>query len=124
MPGITGIISADPARACEHTVSSMVAVMQHEPFYRCGSTHHAGSGVAAGWAVHPHSFADRNPIWNETRDVCLVFSGEVFAGSGGDLLNAYATAGPSFIDHLNGTYCGLLIDLDRKSTRLNSSHRP
>jgi asparagine synthase (glutamine-hydrolysing) len=118
MPGITGIISADPARACEHTVRSMVAVMQHEPFYRSGTTQHADAGVAAGWAVHPHSFADSNPIWNETRDVCLVFSGEVFADSGGDLLNAYMAAGPSFIDELNGTYCGLLIDLRRNTAIL------
>lgn len=120
MPGITGIISADPARACEHSVRSMVAVMQHEPFYRSGSTHHAGAGVAAGWAVHPQSFADSNPIWNEAHDVCLVFSGEVFSDSRShtDLLNAYAKAGPAFIDHLNGTYCGLLIDLRRNTAIL------
>lgn len=123
MPGITGIISTNPARACEHTVRSMVAVMQHEPFYRSGSTHHAGAGVAAGWAVHPHSFADSNPVWNDARDACLVFWGEVFSDSGGDLLNAYAKAGPDFIDELNGTYCGLLIDLRRNTAILfNDRH--
>ena len=118
MPGITGIISADPSRACEYSVRSMVAVMQHEPFYRSGSIHHAGAGVAAGWAVHPHAFADSNPIWNEARDVCLVFSGETFSDSGADLLTEYARNGPAFIDNLNGTFCGLLIDLRRHRSML------
>jgi asparagine synthase (glutamine-hydrolysing) len=113
MPGITGIISAHPGRACLDTVRSMVAVMQHESFYRSGCTQQASACVAAGWAVHPNSFADGNPFWNETGDVCVVFSGEVFSDHAVDLLTAYAQAGPAFIDDLNGSFCGVLIDLHR-----------
>jgi hypothetical protein len=71
MPGITGIISADPQRACLDTVRSMVAVMRHEAFYRFGSTQHAGAGVAAGWAVQPNAWAQSNPIWNAAHEARL-----------------------------------------------------
>ena len=110
MPGIAGIISADKSVACVQTLRSMVAVMQHETFYRTGMCE-ASESVLAGWAVLPHSFADRRPIWNAAKDVALVLSGEVFAERAGDLLDAYAQAGPAFIDELNGTFSGLLIDL-------------
>lgn len=108
----------------------MVRAMQHEPFYRCGRLHEPTSGVAAGWAVLAGSFADCLPIWNETRDVCLLLAGEEFSDSGhldtlrrrghrfgpGDasyLIHLYEDIGPAFTDQLNGTFSGVVIDLRR-----------
>ncbi len=127
MPGITGIISPHESLASVATVEGMVDAMRHESFYRTGTVHHERAGVAAGWAVHAGLFADANPIWNATKDVCLLLAGEEFsdpaslaalngtgqqAGEDGRyLVKLYEALGPAFVDELNGTFSGLLVDL-------------
>jgi asparagine synthase (glutamine-hydrolysing) len=127
MPGITGIISPNESLASLAVVDGMVDAMRHESFYRTGSVQHERAGVAAGWAVHAGMFADANPIWNAARDICLILAGEEFSdpsslaplrGTGqrpeGDaryLVQLYEALGPAFLDELNGTFCGLLVDL-------------
>ena len=127
MPGITGIISPNESLASLAVVDGMVDAMRHESFYRTGSVHHERAGVAAGWAVHAGMFAESNPIWNAAKDVCLLLAGEEFSdpssiaalrGTGQHpvddaryLVQLYEALGPAFLDELNGTFCGLLIDL-------------
>ena len=111
-------------------VRGMVDVMRHEPFYTCGSVHDERLGVAAGWAVQQNGFSDRNPFWNEARDICLVLAGEEYSepssvaalrgrnprspvDDAGYLVRWYEALGPKFVEDLNGTFSGLLIDLRR-----------
>jgi len=127
MPGITGIISPHASLANPHAAHGMVEAMRHESFYRTGSLQFEQAGVAAGWAVHAGSFAEANPVWNATRDVCLLISGEEFselselAALRGQaalsiedpryLLALYEALGPRFVEELNGTFSGLVVDL-------------
>src|SRR4051812_5313104 len=81
MPGIVGFITQSrriDARTC---LSQMVSCLEHETFYNAGSSSEAQLGVYAGWVCHAGSYADCQPIWNETRDIALLFSGEHFASS-------------------------------------------
>src|SRR4051794_28355498 len=79
MPGITGIISKSPLGEDERLLNSMVSCLVHEPTYKSGTLVDPSTHSCVGWAVHAGTFSDCNPIWNETKDVCLIFSGEDFA---------------------------------------------
>ena len=89
--------------------------MMHEPFYT--STGHADEklGVWAGSVAHKGSFADRGPIWNETKDICLIFSGEIFNHQTelASLVRMYQEKGTAFLERLNGWFSGVLLDLRR-----------
>jgi asparagine synthase (glutamine-hydrolysing) len=127
MPGITGFISAGPAEARGECAERMVGAMSNESFCRSGVLRHDASQVAVGWVVHEGSFAAQNPYWNAAGTVGLVFFGEEFAdaqtmapiasGSSAShsaqrLLAHYEQVGlDRFLIELNGTFCGLLIDL-------------
>ncbi|HTG44870.1 MAG TPA: hypothetical protein VK633_10095 [Verrucomicrobiae bacterium] len=88
-------------------------------------------GISAGWVSHSGSFSDCMPVWNESKDICLIFSGEVypnhsevdtlrkrgheFAPANAQyLVHAYEEFGLEFLETLNGWFCGIVIDL-RKS---------
>ncbi len=102
--------------------------MLHEPFYVSGTYANEDVGLCVGWVSHGGSFSDCMPLWNERRDVCLIFSGEDFMGveevlqcggrgrdfgSGGAryLIALYEAMGLRFIQKLNGWFSGLLVDL-------------
>jgi asparagine synthase (glutamine-hydrolysing) len=68
------------------------------------------------------------PIWNETKDICLIFSGEDFTDAtnieflkaighefdsenASYLVHLYEEKGPGFIEGLNGWFSGVLMDL-------------
>jgi len=131
MPGITGIIGnasqVDQRNACE----LMLNCMLHESFYSHGSCFNDLPGYWAGWASHRGSFSDCLPIWNERKDICLIFSGEEFSDAerlealkaGGHqfdcrnasyLVHLYEAKGAGFLADLNGSFCGLLADLREK----------
>ena len=128
MPGITGVIGQGPNDARCAALDRMLDVMRREPFYSCGSFRQDRVGLAAGWAVHQGSFSDANPIWNASRDVCLILHGEEFAdtatitglrrGLGSAtaaqadyIVRWYEELGDAFLERLNGSFSGLLIDL-------------
>src|SRR5262245_8886999 len=126
MPGIAGIIAkgdVDPA-----DVQRMMRCMMHELFYTSGVYTNRELGVCVGWVSHGGSYWDCMPLWNERRDVCLIFSGEDFTtaeqirqcGSqwsksetekAGYLLSLYEATGLQFLEKLNGWFSGLLIDM-------------
>jgi asparagine synthase (glutamine-hydrolysing) len=106
----------------------MVQCMMHEPFYASGTFSQDRLGLQIGWVNHKGSFADCLPIWNETKDVVLVFSGEDFAdpedirllraaghdfapGNASYLVHLYEEKGDGFFGSLNGRFSGLIIDL-------------
>lgn len=128
MPGICGIIADQPASQSVAAVQAMVDGMGHESFYNAGKLANERLGLAVGWVCDSGSFSDCLPVWNEARDVCLVFSGEHFgdpqeadslrkAGhnfaevNASYLVHLYEEHGLRFLQLLNGSFSGLLLDL-------------
>src|SRR5437773_3410106 len=106
----------------------MVKCLIHGSFYTDGTYINEKLGLWSGWACHEGSFADCLPIWNEKKDICLLFSGEDFADQteidalrtrghefGLDdasyLVHLYEEMGCEFLEKLNGWFSGVLLDL-------------
>jgi asparagine synthase (glutamine-hydrolysing) len=106
----------------------MVKCLIHEPFYRHDTYINEELGLWSGWACHEGAFGDCLPIWNEKKDICLLFSGEDFADQadidalrvrghefGPDdasyLVHLYEEMGYGFLEKLNGWFSGVLLDL-------------
>jgi asparagine synthase (glutamine-hydrolysing) len=128
MPGIVGIVSQRPSEQYYAQVKSMVKCLKHEPFYTNGTYVNEELGLWSGWACHEGAFGDCLPIWNEKKDICLLFSGEDFADQadidelkkrghefGLDdasyLVHLYEEMGYEFLEKLNGWFSGVLLDL-------------
>ncbi len=128
MPGIVGIISQRPSKEYSPLVESMVKCLKHEPFYSDGTYINKELGLWSGWACHKGAFEDCLPIWNEKKDICLLFSGEDFTDQvdiaalrmrghefGSDdasyLVQLYEEMGCAFLEKLNGWFSGVLLDL-------------
>jgi asparagine synthase (glutamine-hydrolysing) len=135
MPGIVGIIGPGNPKesAIEH--QQMLTCLLHEPFYVSGNYVNERLGLWLGWVAHEHSFSDCNPIWNETKDICLIFTGEDFTDAAeinnlkrkghefnsenaGYLVHWYEEMGLDFIGRLNGCFSGVLVDLRKESAVL------
>jgi len=126
MPGIAGILSKRADQELQHTVISMISVMEYQPFYDSGVYFFPELGIYAGWVAREDSFADRQPFVNHSKDVVLLFSGECFMDNamrskltrqgyepdqGGEwLAHFYEQEGDRFFEKLNGSFSGLLID--------------
>jgi asparagine synthase (glutamine-hydrolysing) len=127
MPGIAGIISnrLNPGNRAE--LDSMIQCMQHESFYKSGKFFSEEAGVAAGWVSHPGSFSDCMPVWNEDKNVCLVFTGEDYQVRAGIdrlrteghlfgeqkasyIVHLYEELGLRFLEQMNGWFSGLIVD--------------
>ena len=128
MPGIVGIISQRPSGQQSAMVKSMTKCLMHESFYTEGTYVNEELGLWLGWVNHEGSFSDCLPIWNEKKDICLLFSGEDFADQadidalrmrghefGSDdasyLVHMYEEMGCEFLEKLNGWFSGVLVDL-------------
>lgn len=135
MPGIAGFAGRVSIARLDEAAERMTRVMRHETFYSSGTCSSDQVGIALGWAVQSGTFADRNPIWNERRDAFLVFCGEEFSddsrlqslrngdgtaiGNHADyLLRWYEEKGPRFVEELNGSFSGVLVDLRRNEAIL------
>ena len=75
MPGVVGMISQIAPGECDAMVSSMLAVMRHEPFYDSGGFACFEQGVFAGWIAHADSFATGRPFRNQKSDIELILCG-------------------------------------------------
>lgn len=128
MPGIVGIIGGRGSGENSHLLQKMVDSLMHDPGYKSGTVQLEKLGVWIGWACHAGSFSDCMPVWNEARDICLIFSGEHFCdpseiyqlrAAGHDcaqenasyLVHAYEERGMRFFEMLNGSFSGVLLDL-------------
>jgi asparagine synthase (glutamine-hydrolysing) len=128
MPGIVGIVSQRPSQEHYGLLKSMVKCLIHEPFYTDGTYINEELGLWSGWACHDGTFGDCLPIWNEKKDICLLFSGEDFADQAeidalrmrghefasedaSYLVHLYEEMGYEFLEKLNGWFSGLLLDL-------------
>src|SRR5205823_6884507 len=128
MPGIVGIISQRPSEQYDALVKSMAKCLIHEPFYTEGTYTNEKLGLWCGWACHKGAFDDCLPIWNEKKNICLLFAGEDFSdqadvgalrrrghefgtGDASYLVHHYEEIGSDFVNRLNGWFSGLLLDL-------------
>ncbi len=109
----------------------MLQCMLHEPFYVAGSLSDPTVNISVGWVSHAGSFCSSMPIWNETKDVCLIFSGEDFADrsdlsslklrghcfnndDASYLVHLYEERGLGFLEALNGWFSGIIVDLRKR----------
>lgn len=128
MPGITGIISNTLKEKNKINLQFMINSMKHEAYYNHGSYINEHIGVYLGWVCHKDSFVDCMPIWNETKDKCLLFYGENFSDreiidslkksghkfnsdDASYLIHLYEQIGDEFFLYLNGFFHGVLIDV-------------
>lgn len=134
MPGIVGLITKMPHAWAEPQVQRMVAALRHEPFYRSGTWIDESSGVYIGWTALPNSFAEEMPVFNESGDVALIFSGEEFsrqraadelkersqsvAGNRSSYLARLYEEERTFPKCLNGMFHGLVRDRNRGTVTL------
>lgn len=128
MPGISGILAPHWSDRESSLLANMHRGMSRESFDVTDSLVLSSAGLGVAWVQHQGSFADCLPVWNETKDICLVFSGENFAddslidglrvrghsfrpGCADYLVHLYEEAGRTFVNQLNGTFCGVIVDL-------------
>src|SRR5262245_55777752 len=113
----------------------MAAWLVHDPSYFMGSYANDALGVHVGWAKREGSFAEAVPIWNASRDACLICVGENFmepaevrglcgasdgthGSTAGYLMALYEAQGSRFVEHLNGWFVGIVIDLRTRTAIL------
>lgn len=131
MPGIVGIISKKQPEICKEKLRLMIESIMHEPFYVSKTYVDENLGVYAGAVSHKESFSDCMPVFNETKDIVLLFSGENFADeelanqlgrrghsfnplSAEYLIHLYEESEDQFLAQLNGWFSGIIVNL-RKS---------
>ena len=130
MPGITGIITKKTPEETKNKLQAMIESMQHESFYKLGSYTDEKLGVYTGWICHEGSFCDCMPVYNEKKDIALIFFGENFTDlelfsqlkanhhklsksdktNAGYIVHLYEDEGIDFLKNMNGWFCGLIID--------------
>jgi asparagine synthase (glutamine-hydrolysing) len=128
MPGIAIVFHQHPA-APQRLQRMLSAFSCDEPCVR-GTHLQVAPGIHAGWMLHRNSFSDCLPAWNSTRDLALYFSGELFTPSeeihalvqrgyavdarkASHVIQLYEAYGEQFLERLNGSFSGLLVDLRR-----------
>jgi asparagine synthase (glutamine-hydrolysing) len=128
MPGITGIIGKTPREKNEQDLRLMVESMMHESFYTSGTYINDHLGVYAGWICHEGSFSDCMPVWNEKKNIVLMFFGENFTdielfdqlkakhhrfdnSNASYVIHLYEEKGVDFLKDMNGWFSGLLVDI-------------
>jgi len=126
MQGFVGIVSQADTALCTAQLSRMLAALQHSPQGHCGTTTFGSLGIYVGWTLRRSTHESRVPVWNEARDVCLIWDGEEFGKPDATapltcnepidptplrLLGRYLHDPKGFLPSLNGIFRGLLIDL-------------
>lgn len=123
-----------PRERALYELGRMLRSMQHEPFYVCGQWQNEKLGLYIGWVERQESCIPDMPLYNETLDKTLIFSGEEFPESDVEAQLArkgHATqSGPlphlihvaeeesDFPASLNGQFQGVLCDLKEGTAAL------
>jgi asparagine synthase (glutamine-hydrolysing) len=128
MPGITGIINKIPREENIKKIGLMRDSLMHETFYSNGTYANDKLNVYLGWACHKNSFSDCMPVWNEKKNIVLIFFGENFTDlalfdqlkannhkfdqfNASYLIHLYEEKGVDFLQDLNGWFTGVLVDM-------------
>ena len=135
MPAIAGIIGAGRSEDRKDILRRMLTRMMHEPFYGSGAYSNEEIGLEVGWINHRGSFSDCMPIWNEKKDICLIFHGEDFTDAcdiaglksrgheyepwnASYLVHLYEEKKDKFFEGLNGRFCGVIVDINKRTATL------
>jgi asparagine synthase (glutamine-hydrolysing) len=133
MPGIAGVISAQPAETCQGLVEQMIRSMQHEKFHVAGGYSAPELGVFVGWVGLQDTFARCQPMVGGGSDVAVVLCGEYFGepdrlraertGQGhrscaSRLATLYEHQGDTCFDELDGLFSGIVIDRRQRKALL------
>lgn len=126
MPGIVGLITKLPRSEAERQLEKMLATIHHEDLYSSGTWIDEAQGVYVGWTVPRQTFADGMPLFNENKDVCLIFSGDEYSGcraavqgtkSANGVDNTYLVReyerNPAFFASVNGMFHAIVVDRGR-----------
>ncbi|HEY2471993.1 MAG TPA: asparagine synthase-related protein [Terracidiphilus sp.] len=97
------------AQACRQ-LEGMVEAVRHESFYTTKTSVDEGAGVYVGCVARENSFSDGMPIQNETGDIVLAFSGEVYTDP--SEMRALRERGHAFEDY-GASYLVHLYEEDR-----------
>lgn len=94
--------------------------MSYEDFYKFGTYFAPEMGIGAGFVGFKES---NDGIFSDgSGNISLVFAGECFVAgrvaTGATLIQMYDQEGDQMIEQINGLFCGLLIDKNRKKTLL------
>ena len=140
MPGIVGIINNKPKSNNEKILDEMICTMKHEAFYSVGKYVNEDIGLYVGWICHKNSYYDCNPIFNEKKDIILIFYGENHMDidsinklkgrnhqfnkwNASCLVHMYEEDEKGFFEQLNGWFSGMIIDLrDQKAILFNDRY--
>ncbi len=76
MPGIAGIVDLERKLNLKETITGMLRVMKHEPWYRLG--HFDRTPVALGRASLGIIDPQDQPVFNRDSSLCMVMYGEVY----------------------------------------------
>ncbi len=135
MPGLAGIIGIDGARKGASLLQPMISCMMHEPFYTSGRYVNEEIGLQLGWVSLKEAFSAEMPVWNEKKDVAVIFCGEDFtdpdeiaglknrahewgSAQAGYLVHLYEEQGARFLEKLNGRFSGVIVDLRQRRVSL------
>lgn len=133
MPGFAGIFSS--SSLAEAGQARLLPALSGRPRASLSGVLPAVlPGVAASWCALAGTHLDSRPCWGLGRDVVVLACGELFALpaaptlpdrdatdaslTGRQILAAYEEDPDSFLESLNGSFCGLLIDTRRKRALL------
>lgn len=122
MPGIAGIFSADPEAAVR--LSGMVAQLTLPPDGMAGQRPSIAPGIHVGWRLHRGRSTAPALAWDNSGCVAAVVSGEVradaseAAGAAETVLKAYMDSGERFLERLEGSFAGLVVDTRRGAALL------
>ena len=133
MPGIAGVISAQPAKTCGRLLEQMIASMQHEKFHVAGGYSAPELGVFVGWVGLQDTLARCQPMVGESTDVAVVLCGEYFVepdrgraehtdqvqrGYASRLATLYEHQGDTCFEDLDGLFSGVVIDRRQRKALL------
>jgi asparagine synthase (glutamine-hydrolysing) len=130
MPGVMGILTNRPTGGETARLNTMIGSMGNGSFLRHGSFVDEARGIFIGYTVPEGSFADCMPIRNETGEILLFLTGEVYpdrdavvalkarghefaAGDASYLVHLFEEDEAGFFSSLNGWFNGVVVDLAR-----------
>lgn len=140
MPGLYGMISKRKKDENENQFNRMHEAIAGTAFLESGKLVDEELCVYVGWTCHKDSFSDCMPVWNEKRDIVLIFVGENFCDPElldelkrrhhkfnrkdcSYIIHMYEEWGGACFKKLNGSFHGIIIDkIKRKVILFNDRH--